>query len=274
MSYAIDRQGASLPLVNIDEEKILKWSKVLEKIALKYGEIYLISDTETTGTQIVDPKTKLFSRVLEWSIAFAYKDAEGIYHQILDDAGVPIEIDEPINPFIEKAHSKKQKQSINYIPKETVEVHGITEEYLFGEDNNLRRPRLTTPAAPFVFVFQALTNLLNFPAFRDGTATIYLVFHNADFDVRFLNHEMDMNGLPPIESYFLIICSEKDLATKLLSKKEVANYKLDTLFEFMVKRYPEQVTPLERPLHTALGDSLILLQTMNGLSLKLKELNQ
>lgn len=272
MSYASSRQGASLPLVNLDAAKILRWSKVLEVEAKKHGELFLCSDTETTGTRLVDPKTKLFCRVLEWSMCFCYKDERGVFHQILDEKGCEIIIDEPINPFIEKSHSKKQQKSINYIPPDSVEVHGITEEYLFGENVEGIRPTLPRPAATFVFVFEALMELLNFPYFRTGDLKVHLVFHNANFDVGFINQEMSMNGLPPIETYFLVICSFVDMAKKILNTNQVDNMSLNTLSEWVSSRYPEHTKQVDRPLHTALIDSLILVNVMTGLTLRANEI--
>mgnify|MGYP001277818372 FL=1 len=254
-------------LINCTEEMQLEWSKRLEEAACEYGHLYICSDTETTGTQRIDQTTRKFARVLEWSMSFRVLNEDNILVPVLDKKGRPIELDQAINPFIEEQITKKQKMSITHIPKDGIGTHGITEEYLFGnEPGEGGREQLPHCAAPFSEVFYALQRMMNFPAYLKAEVPVYMVFHNADFDVGFLNQEMEMINQAPIESYFIPLDTLVQ-SKKLIQKNEIDGYTLDSIFKWSKEKYPEKIQDMDRPIHTALIDSLILSEVFSALNL-------
>lgn len=255
-------------LINCTEEMQLEWSKRLEEAALEYGHLYICSDTETTGTQRIDQTTRAFARVLEWSMSFRVLNDDNVLVPVLDKKGRPIELDQAINPFIEEQVTKKQKMSITYVPKDGIGTHGITEEYLFGnEPGQGGREALPHCAPPFSEVFFALQRMMNFPSYLNAEVPVYMVFHNADFDVGFLNQEMEMISQSPLESYFIPLDTLVQ-AKKLIQKNEIADgYTLDSVFQWSKAKYPEHIKDMDRPIHTALIDSLILSEVFSALNL-------
>ena len=157
--------------------------------------------------------------------------------------------------------------SITHIPKDGIGTHGITEEYLFGnEPGEGGREQLPHCAAPFSEVFYALQRMMNFPAYLKAEVPVYMVFHNADFDVGFLNQEMEMINQAPIESYFIPLDTLVQ-SKKLIQKNEIDGYTLDSIFKWAKEKYPEKIQDMDRPIHTALIDSLILSEVFSALNL-------
>lgn len=255
---AILQQG----LVNFPETKMDQWRQVLVQYARTYGALFLISDTETTGTSPVDSESGLFHRVLEWSMFFCYRDENGFFQPCLDGKGDLICIDEPINPFLSQGDlNSKRRRSVSTI--ENSFVHGITMEYLFGESpGKVARPKLKSAAPSFAMVMQTVLVLLSFDEFQQGKVPVTLVFHNAPFDIRFLTHECELWGLSPVESYFGVM-DALEFAKKIIPKTVIGKYNLDNIFDYGKREFPELIDAIERPTHTALIDSLILRQVLN-----------
>jgi DNA polymerase III epsilon subunit-like protein len=270
-------------LINFKDSKLEPWRNSIKGYAEKYGHIYLVSDTETTGVSVIDKTSKLFHRVLEWSTIFMYKDESGLLRPCLDDSGDLICIDEPINPFyVSPKRTAKAKRSIAEIPVASIKIHGINEGYLFGENHSIPlnmdgsqddseepsgvRPKTGKIAGTFGMVLDTMTEILNSSPFMKNGCEATLVFHNAPFDTSFLNSECQMEGRSLIESYFSIIDTKKE-AESLIPAPEIGNYSLDSGFELMKKLFPEEIQDIERPVHTALIDANILALFYNGLVL-------
>lgn len=273
-------------LINFADSNLSKWRSALQGYAEMYGHIFIVSDTETTGTSYIDKRTKEFHRVVEWSSIFMYKDDEGFLKPCTDRTGQIICVDEPINPFLGSSNpNPKMKRSIKAIPADSVEVHGITEGYLFGEADSKQlnmdgsqkdagglgvRPATGKIAASFDVVYSTILALLSSDPFRLGQAEVTLVFHNAHFDMSFLNIETEIWGMKYLESYFSVVDTWK-LAKALVPASDIGSYTLDACFEFVKSRYPESIEEMERPVHTALIDANILAQAYNGLVMYRKE---
>lgn len=288
-------------LINANEVIIDKWRAQLEKHSLTRKEIYLVSDTETSGTMVICPKTKLFNRVLEWSFIVCEKSENGLLYPLKDDDGEIIKFNEPINPFVEPIKTKKQQLSIKEIDPESTEVHGIDVYYLFAtnktskindetdtgnenkivsnqEDNSTQESGILREPLPhcapyFELVWCAVQRLFNFSRYLGGEVSVFFVFYNASFDIRFLNNEMSLIDNPPIESFFIPLDALKTANTLLKGKGLVPNLKLDSIYEFGLQRYPESIKKIERPYHASYIDSLILLEAINTLSLYRQEIS-
>jgi DNA polymerase III epsilon subunit-like protein len=273
-------------LINFDNKTLDPWRKAMQGYAETYGHIYLISDTETTGTSVIDKETKLFNRVLEWSILFMYKDESGLLRNCLDEGGEPIVIDEPINPFYAPSQiTAKSKRSVKKIPYDSIKIHGINEGYLFGEnpsvpldmDNSQQgenasecatgvRPQTMKIAGTFGMVFETIKDILSSDPYRNGNAECTLVFHNAPFDISFLNSECEIEGMSLVESHFSVIDTLTE-AKSIVPQSEIGDYSLNSGFKLMSELFPDEVKPVSRPVHTALIDANILASFYNGLVL-------
>jgi len=249
-------------LVNFPESKMDQWRQSLVQYARSHGALFLIADTETTGTSPVDSESGLFHRILEWSMLFCYRDESGFFQPCLDGRGDLICVDEPINPFLSQGDlNSKRRRSVSSVKNSF--VHGITMEYLFGESaGETARPKLKGAAPTFAMVMQTLLALLSFDEFQQGKCPVTLVFHNAPFDIRFLTHECELWGLSPVESYFGVM-DTLELAKRIIPKSVVGKYDLDNIYGFGRREFPELIEATERPTHTALIDSLILRQVLN-----------
>lgn len=255
--------------INFPDKKLSDWQESLAEYARQYGAIYAVSDTETTGVLIIDKKTNKFNRLLEWSICFAY-ECNGFLKPCLDSQGEAIVIDEPINPFVHSSPPKpKQKLSVHTVPPDSTDVHGITDDFLFGNDEGEKgRPKLEYCAPNFSTVYDCVRSLFSEPVLKSGDIPIILVFHKAKFDIGFLNHECETWELPLIESIFGVVDTLK-LAEKVFRKAELnGSYSLDSLYEYGKEKYPELINHIDRPIHSALIDSMILLDVYNIIKAK------
>lgn len=278
-----DQVGPSIKepaLRSVDHQKLDAWRQYLEEKSIHQNTLYLVSDTETSGTMIYEEDKKEFNRVLEWALIVCEKNEQGLMIPIVTPSGDHIIINEPINPFIEPIKNKKQQASIKTISEESTGIHGLTMEYLFGlpdagkvavDKKGMTRPAADKPAAYFEMVIFALQRLFNFTAYLNGDLTVHLVFHNAPFDIGFLNHEMEMAEHSPIESFFIPLDTLK-LAKLIIPKKYITEgYSLDSLFKFGLSRYPDVIKEQDRPFHGALIDSFILIEVWNTIHLFLAE---
>lgn len=249
---------------NFQVSKLSEWRGVLSGIAEKHGSVYAVADTETTGTRITEPKTGLFNRILELGICFCYKNEDGYLVVARDNGGDPIVIDEPSNPFITLPRpSPKQLKSVKEIDKESIEVHGITLDYLFGESEGMKsRPKLSRGAPTFDVVMETVQSLISVPPLMDKGIPAISVFHNAVFDINFLNHECECWGISHFESYFAVE-DTLVMAKKVFGKDEIPDFTLDSIYAYGKENYPELIDNVERPIHSAIIDCMILVQVYN-----------
>jgi DNA polymerase III epsilon subunit-like protein len=263
-------------LANLSENKLTSWRECLREYGKEHPIIYAVSDTETTGVSILDKRDKVFNRIVEWAVCFCYPDEKGILHPCIDKSGSVIAIDEPINPFIHaKKPTAKQKNSIDKVPADSTEVHGITLDYLFGESDGARhRPKLQCSAPTYPTVLESVNALLSEDIFRMCDSLVVMVFHNSDFDVNFLNHESETWNLPLFESYFGVADTLK-LAKRIFTKEEVGgSYSLDSLYEYGKRNYPHLIDNVDRPIHSAIIDVMITVQVYNIIRTRALEKNQ
>lgn len=265
-------------LLNITTAKIMNWQACLQRYARTHKKLFAVSDTETTGTSTYCGVKDVVHRVLEWSIVFCVEDEDGILSPCVDEAGEHIAINEPINPFAYPGRSPKSKKTISEIPIEAINVHGITMEYLFGmsavEDENgvLLREQLKAPAPSFETVFESVQLLLSFPEYLSTECPVIIVFHNSArkstdasiFDVRFLTNESELWEMSPLESYFYPIDTAR-LAAQVIHKSVAKRYTLDSLHELGRSFYPDKIKNVERPFHSSLVDSYVLIEVYNAI---------
>lgn len=260
----------------ISEDKLNQYRDALDGALKKYGNIYIFMDTETTGTSNFDQHLDVFHRVVELSCVFAYRDEQGYCHPIADKSGAPVVLDELLNPFLSApTPSLMQQKSIKHIPSDSVGTHGITVPFLFAEEEGagpFRREKLNEPALMFDQVFDMLTSMLSFDSYFESSSNVFGVFHNAPFDMGFLRQESEIFKKPTFESLFspvdTLVLAKKVIPRRMTVEPGVKrpSYTLDACFEVLQKTHPDIVKNVERPIHTALIDSMITLQVFNGLN--------
>ena len=250
--------------VNFKESNILGWQKALLDYCNKYGDLFFVSDTETTGIEVRD-EIDGFNRVIEWSGCFCYKNEDGYLEVCKDENGEEICIDEVVNPFYHVLKkSPRERQSITYIPEGASKTNGITLDYLFlekskdGKDYAAHRQKLDKIPSSFRDVFLVIQAVLSDVVSKTDN-TITAVFHNAPFDVKFLDFECDLAGVSSFESYFGVV-DTMDMSKQILKESKMS---LDSLYEWGKENCPHLTTEVERPIHTAMIDSLILVQAYN-----------
>lgn len=247
--------------INFSENKMLDWQSRLLFYAENFGDIFAVSDTETTGVSIAT-KDGEFNRVLEWALFFCYKNKEGYLEPCLDSKGDFIVVDELMNPFFHRLNKNpREKHSVTSLDDDNVDVHGITVDYLFGVgESPMGRDKLKVIPGSFKDVFELTQTLLSEVVYKTDVSVL-AVFHNAPFDAGFLSFECELAGLSPFESYFGIV-DTMELAFKVMNKKRMS---LDVLYEWGKENQEEHIKDIERPLHTAIIDSMILQQVYNVL---------
>jgi DNA polymerase III epsilon subunit-like protein len=246
-------------LVWTPEHKINGWAKVLSAALVKSGALYAIADTETTSTQLICERTGVLNRVVEMAFLFYTKGDNGVsLVPVMDSDGEHIIFHEPVNFFMESGATKKKFNVIERIPNDSIEIHGITEAFLLAEKVSPKGGRMLKEAAcEFGSMIKLLLELLVPDAAKQTTLPVYMVYHNARFDLMYLNSEMNVCGLPPLESYALTIDTLEE-AKLLFTKKEIGNFTLDSLYEYGLANYFGESSRIERPFHDARTDSEIL----------------
>lgn len=268
-------------LINFNKDNILSWQNCLLDYSTKYGELYFISDTETTGVEIRNDEDG-YNRVLEWSGCFCYKNEDGFLEICKDEKGNEIAVDEVVNPFFHRTgKSPKENLSIKYVPKESTKTHGLTLDYLFAEKGTgdkkkstnaggegesetiketIHRESLPHMPGSFKDVFSTVLALLSEVVSKTDNIT-HAVFHNAPFDFKFLDMECEMAGFSSFESYFCVT-DTMDMAKKIL---KIHKMSLDRVYDWGKENCPHLINDVDRPIHTAMIDSLILVQVYNVL---------
>jgi len=143
-------------------------------------------------------------------------------HRVIELAAV-----EMVNRRFTERHYHRYVNPERDIEAGALEVHGITLEFLAD------KPKFTELAREFL----------------EFVAGAELIIHNAPFDVAFLNHELGLLDLPPIETHCTVITDTLRMAKGLHPGKRNS---LDALCE----RY--QVDNSARTLHGALLDARLL----------------
>lgn len=246
-------------LVWTPEHKINGWAKALSVALVNTGELYAVADTETTSTMLICERTGTLNRVVEMAFLFYTKGEDGVSLEPVNDSeGEHIIFHEPVNFFMDSAATKKKFNVIERIPKESIDIHGITEAFLLAEKPSPKGGRMLKAAASeFGSMISSLLELLVPDAAKEASLPVYMVYHNAKFDLKFLNSEMNVCGMPPIESYALSIDTLEE-AKLLFTKKEIGNFSLDSLYEYGLANYFGESSRIERPFHDARTDSEIL----------------
>lgn len=245
--------------------KINEWLDCINDALDVHQELYAVSDTETTSQNLMEENSRgelLRNRVVEIAICFYYfdKNEKGM-KKLYDSDGEHIIFHEPINFFAEPKEIRDKFSSVSKIPSSTVDIHGLTEKYLFSEESSPKgRPKLKKSALTFAEIAPVMLSFFQVDnAFEKGLP-IYLVFHNAPFDTRFINSEMRVAGLPYLESYALILDTLKE-ARELIPG--LPDYTLDALYQHTLEMTGG--TMIERPFHDARTDSEILAELLGYL---------
>lgn len=320
-------------LIMTPYNKIEKWKKTTENMLKSGIDIFIIGDTETTGglrkskglaPSVIEKDEKKYiglkHRILEIAFMICYFDKEkNMFVNIKDDEGDFIYFHEYINPFKEE-----DPHSIYEIPDGAFFVHGISKEFLNGNtplgydlakfrkenynidtytnfDNALK---LRTPAPTFYEIIEPMMDVcgLNFEYDREQKqGRVHSIFHNAVFDLRFMDSEFKHAGKPNFQALALPMDSivlakslfdkksiekirkdkmqrlrekytlEKISADKIekLIKKEVVGglYSLDALRQFFEERGELDISSINRELHGALLDTEITKHVIDAMYL-------
>tara|TARA_R110001583_G_scaffold4718_13_gene26903 strand:+ start:789 stop:1580 length:792 start_codon:yes stop_codon:yes gene_type:complete len=238
--------------------KLNQWFDCINDALDIHQELFAVSDTETTSQNLMEDNARgelMRNRIVEIAICFYYFDKKDkVMKKLVDEDGDHIVFHEPINFFAESKEVKEKFASVTRIPSSSVEIHGLTEKYLFAEELSPKgRPKLKKSALTFSELAPLMLKLFQVDNTFEKGLPIYLVFHNAPFDVRFINSEMRVAGLPFIESFALILDTIKEARSLLPG---MPNYSLDSLYEHVVEVTGAEV--IERPFHDARTDSEIL----------------
>jgi DNA polymerase III epsilon subunit-like protein len=252
-------------LIWTPSSKLHDWLEVINDALDLHQKLYAVSDTETTGTSLMEENSKgelIRNRVVELAFCFYYYDHKAKKMKpLLDDDGDHIVFHEPVNFFAESKSTKEKFSSIERIPMDSTRVHGITEKYLFAEEvSPMGRPKLKKVALTFSELAPMLLRMFQVDNAFDKGLPIYMVFHNSGFDMRFLNSEMRVAGLPMLESYALTIDTLTEAKALMPG---MPSYTLDALYEFCLETTGEE--RIERPFHDARTDSEILAVLMGYL---------
>ncbi len=146
-----------------------------------------------------------------------------------------------------------------------VKVHGGE---VLGEFQTLVRP--SEPIPPFISVLTGITNAMvagspridsALPAFLEFARGCVLVAHNAPFDVGFLKHYADQQGLP--WPRFEVLDTAK-LARRVVTRDDAPNCKLSSL----ARLFNASTTPN----HRALSDARATVDVLHGLMERLGNL--
>jgi DNA polymerase III epsilon subunit-like protein len=248
-------------------QKLSEWLEVINDAVVRCGDVYALSDTETTSVHLSEIKgdVQYNHRILEYAFLFYVYDSEAQkLVPLADSDGEHIYFHELCNFFAETEEFRTKRFSIKSIPEDGVHVHGITEGYLLSEDKSpKKRPKLGRMAMPFGETFPVALRMFQTEAVFERESPIKLVFHNSFFDTGFFNSELRMHGMPPIESYALIVDTLVE-SQRIIPGLE--NYKLDNLYALACEFYNEK--PLPRPFHDAKTDSEMLAPVLSMLLAK------
>tara|TARA_B100000929_G_scaffold8378_1_gene7140 strand:- start:90894 stop:91682 length:789 start_codon:yes stop_codon:yes gene_type:complete len=255
-------------LIDVDDSLIYRWRDLISEIS-KEKRIFVLSDTETTCNQ---RKTNngLFNRVLEWSMIVCTENQDGTLSLLHDEKGKPVFIDQPINFLSISPGLSKLEKSTTRVQPGAFKTHGISTEYLLGEsEGGLGRGKLSQEAPNFKTVMAAVKTLFSGMSYASPRECPVISFYNAPFDIGFLDVESELWEVPNIQSYFAVV-DLLDLVKKhcgFLKKRS-----LDDAYTWAKDICPEY-GQIERPYHSALVDSSMMLPVYNAVISHLKSQN-
>ncbi len=283
------------------EKKILVWKSKVEDMLNQGIDIYVVGDTETTGgvgksknISVIEKEDQNYlgktHRVLEVGFILCTKDESGYLNPIYDDEKQIISFHEYVNPFNESEEKRKKINCIDSIPYGAYNVHGISKDFLFGnatvDQGNNKKFKLSGSAPTFQEIIEPLSHVLGINnEYRDEkTGSIYAIFHNYEFDAKFMNFEYAncMKGVEPylaFEAYVkpkdtLLVFRNlftNEIITSLKKKIEEEKgvkikglFALDTLVQIFTNLDLLKQDNVDRTLHGALKDTKILLNLYNA----------
>lgn len=261
------------------ENKIEEWSEVISELLTKGEDVYIVGDTETTGTNELGDKKNFGKkdRILEIGFLFFKSCKDEILKPLVDMSGSQIFFHEYVNPFKEDHVVLERYNSIDFIPDEVIKfVHGIDMDFLNKKSGlvmkNGKRGNfvLEKPAPTFGQVKPYIEKLLNTDNLINLKGKIHFIAHNALFDVQFMNAEWkktemyeEKRQFPAFFESYIHTIDTQLIAQSLYTRDELkehsvknglenaGSFKLDFLQEFYG-------VVAEREMHGALLDSKIL----------------
>ena len=270
-------------------ERFPEWEKIITETREGGKDVYIVSDTETTGGtsspgktnsvfEKVDPKCRgKRHRILEIGAIFCTKNDKGEFEPIKDSNNENIFFHEYINPFDEPEEKKKKINSIDYIPEGAFYVHGISKKSLYAKEKVSGEIMLKDKAPCMQDIVLDFIKLSTVE--KDLEGSVFGVFHNVPFDFTFLDSEFECceNEFgEPVQRFqdmfvpydtinFFESVISKDEVNELKEKAGIkkGRYGLDTLRGiFSNLGYIDE--SLDRSFHGAYKDSLILIEIYNG----------
>ncbi|ELP5898507.1 hypothetical protein QTV49_000381 [Vibrio vulnificus] len=277
-------------LILTPANKIEHWRDIIRSVLQSGKNVIWVGDTETTGTEPKGDRANkdIRDRVLEIALLAYVGNGTIIEKPLLDDEGLQIFFHEYVNPFKEDTKILERYNSIRYIPNEVLYVHGINESFLNGKtgllDSKLNETdfKLPKPAKTFSEIKPALEYLSCVDLCNEVKGRLCLLAHNAPFDIEFLDCEYNKTeylhegntAFAGFESFFTPIDSLqliKEMYTrdeiraavkphvmKKLQDLESAGTKITIAHNLEFLRYFYEVDDIERDVHGAMIDSVIL----------------
>ena len=221
-------------------KKVDIWKKIIEKKIAEGEQIMIFLDTETTGgimkgkgnaSSVLEKEDHLYMglrhRAVELGALVCYLDnATGTIEQLKDHEDKPIYFHEYINFMSEKEEKLNKYLSIKEMPDGAWFVHGISMEFLAGNEclgealeiyknekykvplpkSHKKTLRLPKPAPDFEQIVEPFMDVcgLNFDYNETPTnGRVTVIAHNFEFDAKFMNSEMENAGKPFLESLTL-----------------------------------------------------------------------
>lgn len=250
----------SHPLIDLDDSTIYQWREVIAETA-RSRRIFVLSDTETTCNQKKTADGR-FNRVLEWSMIVCVENEDKTLSLLHDKKERPIYIDQPINFLATEPGLQKLTKSTTKVQPEALKTHGITPAYLMGESEGEHGRVLLPHEAPnFKTVMAGVKSLFSEMSYSRPQEAPVMMFFNAPFDVGFLELEAELWEIPNVQSYFAIV----DLLVLVKKHCDFLKKKsLDSAYEW-AEKVCSDYQHIERPYHSALVDSSIMLPVYNAI---------
>tara|TARA_B100000700_G_scaffold267699_1_gene307829 strand:+ start:96347 stop:97420 length:1074 start_codon:yes stop_codon:yes gene_type:complete len=291
-------------------QKIDEWESVINNLLSSGEDIYIMGDTETTGgvekksntVRIYERDDKDFigraHRILEIGFELFTKNKEnGKLEPIKDKEGNAIFFHEYINFNRDDSEKKKRIKSIDTVPKSVLHVHNISIDFLNGvkplNQNDPNSVKLNSPAPNFQEIIEPLMKTCGLlHDFNEDSGKVYSIFHNTDFDLKFLDfefqnlkHPIYNTNLSPFQSfvvpldtlrYFRDAMPEKEIKAlreeiNIEGRKNNPNWvdikgvhAIDTLVKIFEEKKLLDNSDIDRTLHGARKDVIILSRVYNA----------